>query len=159
MEARLLASDESTVRLALAGGLGSFLQPELAERARALLLSPRLRVWERFRIMFHQSYTPELRSGFSEWLVAHQEPLAALMAEGDVQDLPQLLSGCSEQEARRVAADFAPLARTYPSLPFQLRKAEERVRLCATARAVQAPSVAGFLAGRGPHVEQPSPPR
>jgi len=159
MEARLLASDESSVRLALASGLGSFLQPELAERARALVLSPRLRLWERFRILFAHAYTPELRSGTTEWLVAHQEQLAGLMAEADVQILPSLLTGCSEEEAARVAADFAPLARTYPSLPFQLRKAEERARLCGAARVVQAPSVARFLAGQRPHVEQPPPPR
>ena len=159
MEARLLASDEATVRLALAGGLGSFLQPALAERARALVLSSKLRLWERFRILSAQAYTPELNSGVMEWLVASQEPLGASMAEADVQILPSLLTWCSESDAARVNTAFAPLARTYPSLPFQLRKAEERVRLCGAARAVQAPSVAGFLAGQRPRVEQPSPPR
>ena len=159
MEARLLASDESTVRLALAGGLGSFLQPELAERARTLVLSTKLRLWERFRILFFQAYTPELRTGLTDWLVAHQEPLGASMAESDVQLLPELLTWCAESDAARVNADFAPLARTYPSLPFQLRKAEERVRLCAASRAVQAPSVAGYLAGPSPPAVDHSSPR
>ncbi|HZW90768.1 MAG TPA: M1 family metallopeptidase, partial [Myxococcaceae bacterium] len=134
MELRLNGSDDATVRRALAAGLGSFLQPELAERARTLSISPSLRLWDRFAILFPQAYAPELRNGLRDWLVAHQEQLAGLMAEADKQIIASLVTGCSTEEAARVSTDFAPLARSAASLPFQLRKAEERVRLCGAAR-------------------------
>jgi alanyl aminopeptidase len=159
MESRLKDSDDATVRRALAGGLGSFLQPELAERARALTVSPTLRLWERFTILFSQTYTVELRKGFREWLVSHQEELAGLMAEGDKQIIAELVNGCSAEEAARVGTDFAPLARSVASLPFQLRKAEEKVRLCGAAREVQGPSMASYLARQRHPVGQPSAPR
>ena len=159
MELRLNGSDDATVRRALAAGLGSFLQPELAERARALTLSPTLRLWDRFAILFPQAYTPELREGFRDWLVAHQEQLAGLMAEEDKQVIAELVTGCSTEEAGRVNTDFAPLARSAAGLPFQLRKAEERVRICGAAREVQAPSMESYLARQRPPVRQPSAPR
>jgi alanyl aminopeptidase len=159
MASRLSASDDATVRRALALGLGSFLQPELAERARALTISPTLRLWERFSILFPQAFTPELRKGFTEWLVTHQEQLAGLMAEADKQIIAELVNGCSAEEAARVSTDFAPLARSAAGLPFQLRKVEERVRLCGAAREVQAPSMAGYLARQRHPVEQPPAPR
>jgi hypothetical protein len=93
------------------------------------------------------------------WLVAHQEQLAGLMAEGDKQIIAELVNGCSTEEAARVSTDFAPLARSAANLPFQLRKAEEAVRLCGAAREVQAPSMASYLARQRHPVEQPSAPR
>ncbi|MGZ6130495.1 MAG: M1 family metallopeptidase [Myxococcaceae bacterium] len=154
MEARLLAAEDGTTRTAIARALGGFLQPELAERARALALTTRLRNHERGSLLFTQARTPELRAGVAAWVIQHQEQLAAVLSESGQQLIPALVLRCSEQEGAQIGQELAPLARIAPTVPFEIRKMEEWARVCGATRAVQAPALAEFLSHSGAPVRQ-----
>ncbi|MGZ6134836.1 MAG: M1 family aminopeptidase, partial [Myxococcaceae bacterium] len=154
MEARLLAAEDGTTRTAIARALGAFLQPELAERARALALTTRLRNHERGALLFTQARTPELRAGVGAWVIQHQEQLAAVLSESGQQFIPALVLRCSEQEGAQLGQELAPLARIAPTVPFEIRKMEEWARVCGATRAVQAPALAEFLSHSGASVRQ-----
>jgi hypothetical protein len=154
MEARFLAAEDGTTRTAIARALGAFLQPELAERARALALTTRLRNHERGALLFAQSRTPELRAGVAAWVIQHQEQLAAVLSESGQQFIPALVLRCSEQEGAQLGKELAPLARIAPTVPFEIRKMEEWARVCGATRAVQAPALADFLSHPGAPVRQ-----
>lgn len=145
---RLQSADDAATRETLTGALASFLQPELVTRARSLLLGSELRSAERQRILQVAAKTPELRADLTRWMIEHQQALAARFAEVGQQELPKSLVGCSPEEARAIGDGFAPLVRSVPSMQFQLRKAEERARVCGAVREVQAPALEGFLGGR-----------
>ncbi|HEY1905703.1 MAG TPA: M1 family metallopeptidase [Myxococcaceae bacterium] len=145
---RLQSADDAATRDTLVGALASFLQPDLVTRARSLLLGPELRSVERQKMLQVQAKTPELRADLEAWMIEHQEALAARFAEVGQQELPKSLLGCSPEEARVIGDGFEPLVRSVPSMRFQLRKAEERARVCGAVREVQAPAIEGFLAAR-----------
>jgi alanyl aminopeptidase len=142
---RLQSADDAATRDTLVGALASFLQPDLVARARALLLGPELRSVERQKMLQVAAKTPELRADLARWMIEHPEALAARFAEVGQQELPRSLVGCSPEEARAIGDGFEPLVRSVPSMRFQLRKAEERARVCGAVREVQAPAMEGFL--------------
>lgn len=154
LEERLKAAGDAATRYSLVMAMASFRQPELAERARALAVSPDLRHWERVVILRAHALTPELRVESWRWVVTHLDALGSTLAENSAQNLASMQMGCSEAEADQLSRDMEPLARSNPGLPYHLKKAVEKTRLCAATRAVQAPSVAAFLSSGAPVQER-----
>ena len=146
LEQRLRAETDPAVRYDLASALGSFLQPELAARARALILSPELHLEERMGILRSHVETPELRAANWEFVVQHQSELLQRLPAISQQFLPWMQAGCSREEEAELEHALAPSARVVSSIPFQLSKALEATRTCAAVRVAQSPSVAAFLA-------------
>ncbi len=158
LEQRLRAETDPAVRYDLASALGSFLQPELAARARALVLSPELHLEERLGILWSHIGTPELRASSWEFVVQHQSELLQRLPAMSQQFLPWMQAGCSREDEAELEQALAPSARVVSSIPFQLSKALEATRICAAVREAQTPSLTAFLA-RPARVQPASTPR
>jgi aminopeptidase N len=142
---RLRSTEDGTLRGTLAGALGSFQDPKLAERARQATLQPQMRVWERIGVLFGQGSTPELWRAEWEWTRAHQDALVKLLPENAARELPGAQMACTEEEAASLETAFGPNARSVPGLQYQLAKSLEVARVCAAVRSVQGPSLASTL--------------
>jgi cytosol alanyl aminopeptidase len=147
--ARLRASEDGHVRGALVGALASFQDPRLSERAREETLSPGMRVWDRYGLLFSQGVAPEQWKAEWQWTLAHQDALVTLLPENAARDLPAMQSSCSQEGSTALEGAFGAKARSVSGLDYQLRKSMEVTRVCAAVRAAQAPNVAAALTRRG----------
>jgi alanyl aminopeptidase len=147
--ARLRASEDGHVRGALVSALASFQDPRLAARAREETLSPEMRVWDRYGLLFTQGVNPVQWKAEWQWTLAHQDALVTLLPENAARDLPAMQSICSQDGSTALEGAFGAKARAVPGLQYQLTKSMEVIRVCAAVRAAQAPNLAAALSRRG----------
>jgi hypothetical protein len=145
---RLRTVKDPSIQNLLATGIGAFLDPSLASRARQLEIEPGLRLGARFAIASSQTESQELRADHWAWGVSHQRELLDVFPEFGHQYLPLWKHGCSEQDADALPGELAMVLAKNPGIGLNLRKAQETARLCAAVQAVQTPSVHGFLMRR-----------
>jgi aminopeptidase N len=155
--ARLRTTEMGTERSALVRALAEFQQPELQERARALTLTPELRLFEKVALLVIQGRNPgdpDRWRGAWDFTVAHQDELAQMLPESAMRVLPYAQSACTEADAAAISPAFAGRADRVPAVAYDASKAEEIARLCAATRARQAPLLDQALRsappGRGP---------
>ena len=146
---RLRASEDGHIRLALVSALANFQDPQLAARAREETLSPQMRVWDRYGLLFTQGLNPEQWKAAWRWTLAHQDALVTLLPENAARDLPAMQSICSPEGSAALQTAFGEKAKAVPGLEYQVRKSVEVARVCAAGRAAQAPNLAAALGRRG----------
>jgi alanyl aminopeptidase len=139
--ARLKTTEVGTERQALILALAEFQQPELRERARALTLTPELRLFEKVALLVVQGSNPDHWRGAWDFVVAHQDELAKALPESAIRYLPYAQSACTEEDAAAIPRAFAGRADRVPAVAYDASKAEEIARLCAAARLRQAPAL------------------
>jgi hypothetical protein len=145
MVERLRAERDPSVQYVLAKGIGAFLDPALAARARQMELDAGLRFGVRVAIASSQIEAHELRPDHWAWGVAHQRELLEVLSESAQQYLPLWKHGCTEEDADALPRELAPVLARNPGIGLNLRKAQETARLCGAVQAVQTPSVHAFL--------------
>jgi len=145
MVERLRAERDPSIQYVLAKGIGAFLDPALAARARQMELDAGLRFGVRVAIASSQIEAHELRPDHWAWGVAHQRELLEVLSESAQQYLPLWKHGCTEEDADALPRELAPVLARNPGIGLNLRKAQETARLCGAVQAVQTPSVHAFL--------------
>ena len=129
---RALASDDALFRRHALGALGATHDPELALRALALSVEPRLRVNEVTIPMSSQLSMPETRDAAFAWMREHFDEAYARVATTRAGYAPWSLSGyCTEEAASEVETFFGPRIEALPGGPRNLRGALEAIRLCS----------------------------
>lgn len=133
-------SENSSERRLLLGALGHFSDPALAERARALLLDPRIDLREAAHpLMGTQARRDATRAGLLRFVAQHHAALVKRMASHMPAELPDhFAAGCSSDDARALQSAFAPHAKRYPGGTTHLIQALEQVNLCDAWRQWQA---------------------
>ena len=143
--ARLRTTQVGTERNALVLALSEFRQPELRERARALTLTPELRLFEKVAVLLIQGMDPDRWRAAWDFTVAHQEELAQALPESAIRYLPYGQSACTPEDAAAITRAFAGRADRVPAVAYDASKAEEIARiLCGR------PCPAGARARAGP---------
>jgi alanyl aminopeptidase len=137
--ARLRGTEVGTERNALVYALAQFRQPELQARARALILTPELRLFEKIELLIVQAQDPDRWRDAWDFTVEHQDELAQMLPESAMRYLPYAQSACTEADAAAIPRAFAGRADRVPAVAYDASKASEIARLCAAARARQAP--------------------
>jgi alanyl aminopeptidase len=145
---RLRTVQDASVQHVLATGIGAFLDPALAARARQMELDGKLRFGIRIEIASSQIAALELRPDHWAWGVAHQRELLEVFSEFAQQYLPLWKHGCTDEAADALPGELALVLARNPGIGLNLRKAQETARLCAAVQAIQTPSVHAFLTRR-----------
>ncbi len=129
--------------------LGQLLDADLAERARALALDPRLRRNEVMTILWHQSAHPETREALWRWFREHFQNLVERLGWEQLGWSPWIGAGaCDVEDAEALRTFFEPHVEKMPGAPRHLAGAVESVRLCAALREQLAPQAAKALGVR-----------
>jgi alanyl aminopeptidase len=153
--ARLLVSNDSLERRDILEALGSSLDPDHAERARALALDRRVRVNEMFVPLYAQMGEGRLRDATWLWIVENHEALIERAGASHAGHMPWLAAAyCDDVRADEVEAFFAPFVYDLEGGPRNLAGAVEGIRLCAALTAVQGPAVRAWLAERAGSVRR-----
>nr|WP_316640221.1 M1 family metallopeptidase [uncultured Roseateles sp.] len=144
---RALQTPQRQLREDLLQALGWFEAPALAERARRLMLDPRVDIREIApELLRQQSRQPALASAVLAFVVANGEAMRKRMPVQAPAYWPeQLGQGCSATEADELQRLFGPKAKAHEAGPGVLAKATERLRLCAAFREAQGPALAQAL--------------
>jgi alanyl aminopeptidase len=144
--AQLRSTSDDFSRLRLIGALGAARAPELSARARALALSPDVRIGETMRLLWRQVDDEATREATWQWMQANFDALVAHLPERDAGELPWLASGfCDDAHAAAVEAFFAPRIDKLSGGPRNLAGAIEAIRLCAARVAAQRTSAMDFF--------------
>jgi alanyl aminopeptidase len=150
MELALVSTGDALLRSQLLRGLGSVTEPQLAERARALALDPRVRLNELAIPLHAQMDQPETRDAAFDFVEAHWDELVARLGAAGAGRLVGLGAAfCAEDDARRVEAFFAPRVQGLGGGPRELAGTLERIRLCAAQVEAQREETTAFFAGGG----------
>ena len=137
LRAALAASTDRAERRDLLSALGHFKAPALAERARLLLLDDSLDIREaQWPLLQPQSADPAQQAGLLRFIQQHHGDLVRRLGRDEPAWLPAHLNqACSEDDARRIDAVFAPQAAQFQGGARVLAQTLEAVRLCAAWRA------------------------
>ena len=142
-------TDDEDVRGQLLVFLGAAQRPELAAKARDLVLDPVLRVTEIPDTLFHQLETRETREATWKWLKEHIDPLLERISRrGGSTLVHQASVFCDDAHAADVDAFFTPRLAGMEGGPRVLAETLEEIRLCAALRKAQEPSVRSFFKNR-----------
>jgi alanyl aminopeptidase len=133
-------------RTRILGAIGSFRQPEIAQTAEMLLLSPDFDPREARPIVFGQLGAPSLRQQAYDFVKTNLDALIAGLS-------PRLAAGwsysasrfCDEAHAHDAEQFFQGRTTRLVGGPRILQQAVETVRVCSAARALQLDSSAAFL--------------
>jgi cytosol alanyl aminopeptidase len=142
IEKHFRASEDALLRRELLSTLALFEQPELAARARALVLDPALRTNEVGIVLFWQMAEPALRDDARTWLRDHFEAVFKRVPKTWQSELPGIdaTAMCDEEQADGLHSRYAERFADVEGGPRALAQAEEGVRLCASLRAHHARS-------------------
>lgn len=128
------------------GALAGFRDPELAQAARALWLSPEHDIRELMAAARVRGRTEALREGQFQFVTSNFEAITAKLPGDAAIRFPQMFDGaCSTQEADRIEAYFTPLTKTYAGMNKTLAQSLETVRICARSRRAQHASLQAYL--------------
>ena len=146
VEAKFAASQDSTLRGRLLNAMGMTHDPELASRARALALDPRVRVNEVLTTIDRQMRMPETRAQTWAWIKENFAALVERIATTRGGSTPWLASRfCSVAEAEDVEAFYAPRIAALPGGPRNLAGTLEEIHLCAARVEAQRESAQAFF--------------
>jgi alanyl aminopeptidase len=139
-EKHLRASRDPVLRGQLLGALGNATDPQLAERARALVFEPDLlRRNEIVALVREQTNEPAMRPALRRWVDTHFSDLEAKLAPAGAALVGLYAEGmCSAEEAAMVESKFAQRMKTIEGGPLELKQTAEGVRLCAAAKQAHA---------------------
>src|SRR5262249_39980431 len=143
---KLDATQDEVVRGRLIGALSAPLRPELAARARELVLDNRLKVIEMLTPLGIQLQQPENRDAAWKYFNDHLDAIVARLPPGRARGLPwQGTVYCDRARADEVERIFAPRIAKLEGGPRNLAGALEAMRLCAAKKDGQVESMKGFF--------------
>ena len=129
---QFLASDNATQRQELLIAMAWSTDPEVASQMRARILSPEVRGNEFPGIYYAQTSHPQTRVALWEWTVENMDAVLARLPAWVRGQLPSDFAGfCSEEDAARVEAAFAPIIDSLEAGPRYLANTLETIRLCS----------------------------
>ena len=129
---QFLASDNATQRQELLIAMAWSTDPEVASQMRARILSPEVRGNEFPGIYYAQTSHPQTRAALWEWTVENMDAVLARLPAWVRGQLPSDFAGfCSEEDAARVEAAFAPIIDSLEAGPRYLANTLETIRLCS----------------------------
>lgn len=132
-----LASDNALLREYLLGAMAWSTDPEVAAAMRERILSPQLRDNEIFDIFSSQMAHVETREAVFDWTADNLQSVLERVDSWRKGQLPSHFDDfCSEQDAAKVEATFAPIIDSLESGPRYLANALETIRLCAAFAAL-----------------------
>lgn len=139
-EKHFRASQDPVLRSQLLGGLGNATDPQLAERARALVFEKGLlRRNEIFALVGEQTNDKALRPGLRQWVDSHFTELEAKLAPAGAALVNLYSAGmCSSQEASEVESKFGERMKTIEGGPLELKQTAEGIRLCEAGKKARA---------------------
>ncbi|MBN7796787.1 M1 family metallopeptidase [Parahaliea mediterranea] len=127
-----LASDNALLREYLLGAMAWSTDPEVAAAMRGRILSPELRDNEIFDIFSSQMAHAETRDAVFAWTADNLEAVLGRVDSWRKGQLPSNFDDfCSEEDAAKVEATFAPIIDSLESGPRYLANTLETIRLCA----------------------------
>lgn len=148
--AALERTDDEVARSALVRGLGSARAPDLAARARELVLDARVRPREAGGLLQAQLAQPETREAAWRWMEERMDALVARLTPRGSGWLPwTATSFCDRAHADRASALFGPRVSALHGGPRTLAGALEAVNLCVARRKAQEPSLRAFFTAAG----------
>jgi alanyl aminopeptidase len=140
--ARLPTEPDALERGRMLSALASMRGDGLAERARALVLDPRLRVSEMLSPLFTQLDDPELREDAWRWLRANVDAVVGRLSERSAGWLVGAGDRfCDARHRAEVVETFGPRAPKLDGGPRNLKATLERIDLCIARKEKQLPSV------------------
>lgn len=149
LEAIIDSSKDAILRQRAIGAIAGIEDPELAARARGLMLSPKLRDNEAVNILFRQSASKQLRAGLWQWVRDNFEPLIDRIPTWSRGRLPFIASGfCSAERRAEVKNFFAPRIASLEGGKRGFAQSLERIDQCIALKKAQAPAVAAFFEAR-----------
>jgi alanyl aminopeptidase len=139
-EKQLRASRDPVLRDQLLAALGNATDPQLAERARALVFEPDLlRRNEIVALAREQTNEPAMRPALRQWVDTHFSDLEAKLAPAGAALVGLYADGmCSAEEAATVESKFAERMKSIEGGPLELKQTVENIRLCAAAKQAHA---------------------
>ncbi|HEX2083662.1 MAG TPA: ERAP1-like C-terminal domain-containing protein, partial [Xanthomonadaceae bacterium] len=139
-EKHLRASRDPVLRDQLLAALGNATDPQLAERARALVFEPDLlRRNEIVALVREQTNEPAMRPALRQWVDTHFSDLEAKLAPAGAALVGLYADGmCSAEEAATVESKFGERMKSIEGGPLELKQTAEGIRLCAAARQAHA---------------------
>lgn len=144
--ALLEKTGDEVARRDLLRALGSARAPELAARARALAVDPRLRVNETMIPIQEQLAQPETQEDAWRWVKGNLDALIARLSARGAGGLPSLAARfCDRAHADEASQLFGPRVHALEGGPRNLAGALESVNLCATLRHAQGASLRAFF--------------
>ena len=142
---RFAESDDAMLRRQLLGAIAHTRDPELAARARALALDPRLRVNELMTPLYVQMSMPETREPTWAWVAENFEALRGRLEDGASRLVELSDEFCSAERAEEVQAFFRQRADSLDGGPRALANTLETIRLCAARVEAQRSSASSFF--------------
>jgi alanyl aminopeptidase len=143
---RLAKSEDQVIRGRLLGALGSFRAPDLAARARDLVLDPRVRVGETLSTVWQQLGDPRTRDAAWAWFSTHLDEVITKVSPARGGFLPYVgNSYCDEKHLAELDALFATRVNKLDGGPRILQSVEESIRLCIARRTAQDASTREFF--------------
>lgn len=135
------------LREQLLSALGVFGAPDLAARARRLLLDAKLDSRETIGpVLGRQIQDPLLAQSALDFVAEHDAALRKRMTKVAEANLPEVLAGgCTKERAERLQKQFGPAAAQLDAGPALLAKAVSRIELCSAYREAQAGSLQELL--------------
>ena len=144
--AKLASTSDEMVRGRLLGAISAARNPELAARARALTLDPRLKVVEVMTPLGTQLAQPETREAAWKYFVDNLDAISARLPPGRSGGLPWMGSHfCDATRAQEVERIFAPRMAKTEGAPRNLAGALETIRLCAARKEKHLAGVRAFF--------------
>jgi alanyl aminopeptidase len=144
--ALLEKSEDDAVRQRILAALGRAQTPELAARARALALDPRVRPHEVMVTVYPQIGQIETREATWAWFKENLNGLIGRISARNAGFLPWLGSNfCDRSRVAEVSALFAPKVAELDGGPRNLAAVTEAMELCAAQQAAQKESARAFF--------------
>lgn len=144
--AAVQGSPDRRERADIYAALGSFRQPELAQAARELWLSPAHDIREVMTAVRTRGHPEVVQEPLFQFMDRHFADLSEKLPTEMVARFPQMFDGaCTQQQAQKMEALFTPWLARVDGMAKSLEQSLETVRLCASYRAAQRASLEGFL--------------
>jgi alanyl aminopeptidase len=148
--AHLTSTEDAVQRDALLAALSAARRPELAARARDLMLTGPLRQTEILQPLETQLEDPELRDQAWEWAKQHFDQIVSKIATqtfGSTRLLEALAAFCDDARADEIEQFLAPRLAAIEGGARVGAETVEDMRVCAAKRKAQEPSVRAFFLG------------
>jgi aminopeptidase N len=132
-------------------GLGAFLEPDLAARARSLLLEPANDIRDWLEVLPSQLHAPETRSAAYAFLDKNFEALRSRMRDDETAQLFGMLAVfCQPAMRAAVEANFSARAAKVNGGPFQLSRALQAIDECTRVQSRLRPGATAWLSTASP---------
>jgi aminopeptidase N len=142
---------DDVVRGRLLGAISAARDPQLAARARDLVLDERLKHNEMLQPLWGQLGQPETREDAWKWLQGHWDAVSARLSTvnfGGEQLVSMASSFCDEAHEKQVTDFMQGRAAKIDGGPRVLARTLEEIHLCVVKRAAEEPNVRKFFSKR-----------